>query len=271
MGSALVVRPALLGIPLPWAWVERGPVVGTLHHLAPCIRAIDRAARARGIARLHVMPYWADDAAILAERDLSSCGYRDVQRVDGAHACTLRIDLRDGAERDLFAGKSKAQVRWRAAQAERAGATSRRGEAADWIRLRRMHASLMEGQGRRDRGTAWWTALETMASDERRGALFVAEYRGRVVAGCVVLRHGPQATYAWGASVADKLPFTKAIPPLVAAIRWARAAGCTVFDLGGIPLEGDVDRKRRAIATLKRDFERRPVRLVRGHARWLLP
>jgi lipid II:glycine glycyltransferase (peptidoglycan interpeptide bridge formation enzyme) len=98
----------------------------------------------------------------------------------------------------------------------------------------------------------------------------VCDFEGRVVAGCVVLRHGNLATYAWGASVADKLPFSKAIPSLLAAIRWARDGGCSTFDLGGIPAETDTDAKRNAIATFKLDFDKKRVRLVRRHARWLV-
>ena len=82
------------------------------------------------------------------------------------------------------------------------------------------------------------------------------------------MRHGALATYAWGASVPEKLPFSKAIPALVAAIRWARDVGCATFDLGGIPLDGDSDPKRNAIATFKYDFDKQRVRLVREHSGW---
>jgi lipid II:glycine glycyltransferase (peptidoglycan interpeptide bridge formation enzyme) len=131
-----------------------------------------------------------------------------------------------------------------------------------------MHAGLMRAQGKRDRPARWWDAVRRFVSDDSRGALFACDHAGRTVAAAVVLRHGGLVTYAWGASVPDKLPFSKAVPALVAAIRWARDAGCHTFDLGGIPLEGDLDPKRAAIATFKHDFDRTPVRLVREHAGW---
>lgn len=115
-----------------------------------------------------------------------------------------------------------------------------------------------------------WDSLERFAAHDARGSLHVCDFEGRVVAASVVLRHGPLATYAWGASVADKLPFSKAIPSLVASIRWARDVGCATFDLGGVPAEKDTDAKRKAIATFKHDFDKKRVRLVRRHARWLL-
>lgn len=265
VGTALVLRPAVAGVGLPWAWVERGPVVADVASLAVVTRALGRALRRRGVARLRVMPYWANDDAARAEEALRAAGLHDVQTADGPHACTVRLALGDG---ELFAGKSKEQVRWRARQAEKAGAVARRGEDRDWGTLRDLYRGMMQAQGKRDRPAAWWDAVRHFVSDDARGAFFACDHGGRTVAAAVVLRHAGLATYAWGASVADRLPFTKAIPPLVAAVRWARDAGCHAFDLGGVPLEEDRDPKRAAIATFKYDFDHTRVRLVREHAGW---
>jgi lipid II:glycine glycyltransferase (peptidoglycan interpeptide bridge formation enzyme) len=270
VGVALVTRPRVAGVPFPWASVDRGPVVDDPSMLAPCLRAVERTARAHGVLRLRVMPYWSEGDAQAAEDTLARCGYRDVQELGGAHARTLRVDLR-GEESLLFAGAALGEIRRRSARAAKAGATARRGTHADWPRLRAMHSTLMRSQHLRGHGRAWWDALETFVSDDARGSFFVCELEGRVVSASIVLRHAGQATYAWGASVPDSLAFAKAVPSLVAAIRWAHSSGCTTFDLGGIPLEGDRDPKREAIAVLKRDFSRKPVRLVREHARWLVP
>lgn len=267
IGAALVLRPVVLGLPLPWAWSERGPVVADVGSLGEVTRALIRALRRRGVARLRVMPYWSGPDVERAESVLRSAGLHPVQTPDGPHASTLRVAL-DGSAADLFGGKSKEQVRWRSRQAEKAGARARRGGARDWERLRELHRALMKGQGRRDKPDRWWNAVRSFASDDARGALFACDYEGRTIAACVVLRHGALATYAWGASVPDKLPFSKAILALVAGIRWARETGATTFDLGGIPEENDHDPKRAAIATFKHDFDRKRVRLVREHACW---
>jgi hypothetical protein len=129
-----------------------------------------------------------------------------------------------------------------------------------------MHGALMQGQGRRDKPAAWWDALRRFVDDESRGALFACDLAGRTVAAAVVLRHGGQVTFGWGASVADDLPFSKSVPALVAAMRWARDVGCARFDLGGVPLEEDRDPKRNAIARFKHVFDPHRVRLVREHA-----
>jgi hypothetical protein len=267
VGSALVLRPVVLGVPLPWAWTERGPVVEDLALLGDVVRTLALALRGQGVARLRVMPYWSGAHAERAEAVLQSVGLHRVQTPDGPHASTLRLAL-DVSAAELFGGKSKAQVRWRSRQAEKAGATARRGGVPDWERLRELHAGLMEGQGKRNRPDRWWDAVRSFASDDTRGALFACDHGSRTVAACVILRHGALATYAWGASVPDKLPFSKAILALVAGIHWARDAGATTFDLGGIPEEDDPDPKRAAIATFKYDFDKKRVRLVREHAGW---
>ena len=264
MGAALVQRPRVAGVSLPWAWIDRGPVVERVEDLAPVTRAVARALRARGVARLRISPYWAAEEAARAEAVLHADGWRDVQTFDGPHASTLRLTLAGKSEAELFAGKVREQVRWRAGQATKAGAVARRGARADWALLRTLHRDLMRSQGRRDRPAAWWEELQRFASDDRRGALFACDHAGATIAVAAVLRHGSLAVYAWGAAVPDRLPFSKAVLPLMAAVRWARDAGCSTFDLGGIPLEGDTDPKRAAIATFKYDFDRTPVRLVRA-------
>jgi hypothetical protein len=268
IGVALMLRPIIAGVAFPWAWIERGPVVARVCDLVPATQAIARAALARGVLRMRVMPYWADKEARQAEEQLRTVGFRDAHRKDGAHACTLRMDIGGKTDAEIFAGADRGQIRWRARQAERAGARARRGSHDDWTQLRAMHRRLMESQGRTARSATWWGAVERFVVKEGGGALFVCDFDARVVSAGVVLRHGPCATYAWGASVEDKLPFSKAIPPLIAAIRWARDIGCTSFDLGGIPAEDDRDRKRNAIAMFKFDFDRRRVPLVREHAAW---
>jgi lipid II:glycine glycyltransferase (peptidoglycan interpeptide bridge formation enzyme) len=270
LGTALLLRAHVACVGLPWAWIERGPVVRRLEDLGPVLQCLGREARSRGIAKLRVMPYWDGDDAQGAERALRAQGYRDVQQPDGAHATTLRLDL-TGSEEQLFSGSSMDQVRWRTRQAERAGARARRGTAPDWVSLKAMHAVLMRSQGKRVKSDAWWRALEHFAATDARGALFACDYEGRVVAACVVLRHAKLVTYSFGASLDVKLPFSRAILPLVTAIRWARNTGCATFDLGGVPMQGDRDPKRNAIATFKYDFDKRRVPLTREHARWLIP
>jgi len=267
VGAALVVRTALGPLPLPVATVDRGPVVRHPGDLARVGSALASAALARGVLRLSVMPYWTGDDAAAATRSLSVAGFHDVQRPDGAHAETLRIDLGATTDEGLV-GRGQERLRRRVAQATRAGAVARRGTHADFERHRVLTAEMMRAQNRSTRSRAHDDALWTdMLADGSRGALFVCAHEGRTVATVIVLRHGDVAVYAQGATTLEPSKISKSVPALLAAIAWSRDAGCRAFDLGGIPAEDDTDDKRRRIAHLKLDFAHEPVRLVRQHAR----
>jgi hypothetical protein len=127
----------------------------------------------------------------------------------------------------------------------------------------------MGGQGRSGKPPAYWSALGDLVAGGTRGAVFVCEHDGACVSALYASRHGRLATFVIGASTAAEHAFSKMVPSMAAAIRWALAEGCDAFDMGGIPLEGDPDEKRKSIAQFKLDFAKTPVRLVGEHARWL--
>jgi vancomycin resistance protein VanK len=268
VATALVRRPCVARVALPWASIDRGPVVAEPGLLGDATRAMAGALRARGVLRLRLMPYWTEGDAVRAEEALRTSGWKDAQHPSGAHAVTLRLPLTGKTDAEIFAGGAREQLRRRVTQAARAGAVGRRGEPRDWARLRELHGDLMHNQGRSDKSERWWSELQRFASDDAQGALFACDFANRTVSVAAVLRNGSVAAYAWGASVSERLPFSKAVPCFVAAIRWARDAGCSAFDLGGVPPAGDLDPKRAAIATFKHLFDRTPVRLVREHAGW---
>ena len=270
VGAAVVLRPRALGPLLtPVAIIERGPVCADPADLGPVLDALVRTARRKGVARLVVMPYWAGERAAEAEGALARAGFRDVQELDGAHASTLRLDLAGKDDAALLTGADRKKLRYELKNAERAGATVRRAPMTEMSTLARLDGQLADSQGKSQRKNAWFAAVAAyLTSDETRGALFVCEHEGVPVSAALALRHAKVAVYSAGASILEQRPFSKMAMPLVAAARWARDAGCDAFDLGGIPMEGDADPKRVAIAQFKRDFSKTPVRLVREHARW---
>lgn len=266
IGAGLVLRPRAVGpLVLPAAVLERGPVCRSLADLPVVLSALRRAALRRGVARLQVMPYFAGADADRAEDALARAGYKCVHEPSSAHARTLRIDLAGKDELGLFPSKS---LRRDIKQAERLGARARRGTAADLSVLASLYASLMRAQGKTPKTDAYFAALSPVIAEGKRAALFVCEHEGTPMSAMLVMRHGTQATWLLGASNMEKRPFSKTGPTMACAIRWAQAEGCTVFDLGGIPMEGDHDEKRRSIAAFKFDFSKTEVRLVREHARW---
>jgi lipid II:glycine glycyltransferase (peptidoglycan interpeptide bridge formation enzyme) len=126
----------------------------------------------------------------------------------------------------------------------------------------------MMSQGKRPKPRAWFDAVGS-AILPTRGAVFVCEHASTPIASLLVVRHGGLATFVLGATTLASRPFSKMALPLLAAVRWARDAACTQFDLGGVPMDGDADPKRANIAQFKRDFAKTRVCLVGEHARWL--
>ncbi len=211
------------------------------------------------------MPYFAGDEAKETEGLLAREGFRVVHEFGSAHARTLRVDL---TPKDLFAGKSGESLRRKIRQAEKAGATARKGTSADMATLARLYADLMRGQERSGKVPAYWEALGAIVDGGEHGGVFIAEHEGEAISALYAARHGSIATFVIGASGQQEKPFSKMVPAMNAAIRWAKEIGCTSFDMGGIPMENDTDEKRKSIAQFKMDFAKMPVELVREHARW---
>ena len=270
IGAALVLRTRALGaIAAPFAQVERGPVCASPEDLPDVLASLVKTARARGIARLGVMPYWADGRADQAHAALRKAKFKDVQRFDGAHAASLRLVIGGKRDDDILAGSEYKSLRYELKHAAKVGAKTRRGAPGDAHVLEALYAELMGSQSKDAKPRAFYDAIaEDVLPVGERGALFLCEHDGSAVSAVFVARHGRVATLAMAAATQAPKSFQKTALPMMEAIRWARDAGCDVFDLGGIPLEGDTDEKRLGIARFKHSFAKTRVSLVREHARW---
>ena len=269
VGAGLLLRPrAARYLLAPVAHMDRGPVCDDPERVAHVARALVSTTRLHGIARLSIMPYWTDAEADAVERVLDRARFTNTQKADGAHIATLRLALGERTEAEILAGGDRATLRRKLKQAEKAGARARMGTAADLPSLRRLHGELMSGQSMSKKPDLYFDRLEGQLAPHGPAGLFMCEHEGDVVAAALMLRHGSVATFVLGASDRSHRSFSKMVLPFLAAIRWARELGCTSFDLGGIPMEGDTDEKRRNIAQFKFDFDRTPVRLVSEHTRW---
>lgn len=83
----------------------------------------------------------------------------------------------------------------------------------------------------------------------QEAALILAEHEGDMLAGIMVFAKGKNAWYLYGASSDVKRNLMGAYGVQWAAIQWAKARGCTVYDMWGIPDEDE--------ATLEAQFETR--------------
>jgi lipid II:glycine glycyltransferase (peptidoglycan interpeptide bridge formation enzyme) len=294
VGAAHILRAQFAGLPLPYAVIERGPVVADPAMFGAVMSCLARAARWRGIARLAVMPYWDLTAGAAVRATLDGQGWRSVQKMSGAHAATLRLALAGahagaGANADagahafaadegldasaavdaIFAGSEFRKLRQQYRYAERAGVRARRGSAADLPRFVALYRELMNEQGLHAKSDAWFDALAALDFGTNGSVgLFFTEHENDTVAGALTIRHGRLVTLYLAASARAPRKFSKMVTCLVAAVAWAQRIGCD-FDLGGVPMTGDTDEKRLSIAQFKRDFSSARFDLIGEHARWL--
>jgi lipid II:glycine glycyltransferase (peptidoglycan interpeptide bridge formation enzyme) len=154
---------------------------------------------------------------------------------------TVLIDLSPSEEEIL--GRMKQKTRYNIRLAERKGVTVRVGKPADWGLLYHMYAetSLRDGFVIRDEGyyhTIWdtfYTSEGALNADQPGIEPLIAEVAGEPVAAVLIYRFAGKAWYLSGMSVdahREKMPNYLL---QWEAMRRAKAAGCTVYDLWGAP------------------------------------
>ncbi len=84
--------------------------------------------------------------------------------------------------------------------------------------------------------------------------LLVAEHDGDFIAGIITARMGTRATYVFGASASFKRNLMPAYALQWAAIQRARHAGCTVYDMYGIPPAEDSGHPMHGLYRFKTGF-----------------
>jgi len=156
---------------------------------------------------------------------------------------TVLIDLSPPEEELL--GCMKQKTRYNIRLAERKGVTIRVGTPADWVLVYRMYAetSLRDGFVIRDEvyyRTLWEIFSSCQSSPTSSQPMvepLIAEIAGEPVAAVLIFRFGGKAWYLSGMSVdahREKMPNYLL---QWEAIRRAKMAGCTVYDLWGAPDE----------------------------------
>ncbi len=169
---------------------------------------------------------------------------------------TVILDITPGEEEILEAMKKK--TRYNIRLSEKKGVTVRRGGGEDLSRWYEIY----EETALRDRialhGEAYYRTLFNLAGDGGTGRpdlrLYLAEIEGKVEAGIVVSHQGSRATYLYGASSNNHRNAMPAYALQWRAIREARQAGCTEYDLYGIPPEEDPDHPMAGLYRFKTGF-----------------
>jgi lipid II:glycine glycyltransferase (peptidoglycan interpeptide bridge formation enzyme) len=169
---------------------------------------------------------------------------------------TVVIDLKPSEDDLLAAMKSK--WRYNVRLADKKGVAVRRLDAEGLDAF----YGLYEETSKRDRiaihGRDYYAALFAHAAEYRFGKqelrLYVAEHADRPIAAIITLFRGEEATYLYGASSDSGRNLMPAYALQWRAMRDAREAGCTRYDLFGIPPQEDASHPMAGLYRFKTGF-----------------
>jgi len=223
-----------LGPGMTLAYVPRGPVVAANDRdtLTQLYDAIQATARAHGAFALKVEPNWVTPDILLATGDWrpATCFQPHT---------TIHLDLTRDPETIL--AQMKPKWRYNIRLAERKGVTVREGAGNDLPRF----YELLKLTSARDEFPIhtldYYRAAFELLTEPGFARLFIAEYGGEMIAAIFVTAVGREAIYLYGASGnahRERMP-NHALH--WHAIQWAKARGCTRYDLWGIGATAEAD------------------------------
>jgi len=266
--AAQMLLRQLPGGLLRMAYVPRGPLVDLADRgrLGVLLTALGQRARTGRATFLRVEPPWPDEPDAVAA--LNACGFQPTTQTVQPQR-TLLVDL-TLSEEDLLATMN-AKTRYNIRLASRKEVEVWEGTAATipaWY-------ALMADTAQRNRFAIheqdYYQAVWECLAPARSLKLFLAYYAGELLAGIMVGVFARTAVYLYGAS-SDR--HRERMPNYLLqweAMRWAKAQGCTVYDLWGIPDEDETTLEAQftsrsdglwGVYRFKRGFGGRNVRYV---------
>jgi peptidoglycan pentaglycine glycine transferase (the first glycine) len=144
---------------------------------------------------------------------------------------TIKVPV-DRTDDEILAGM-KSKTRYNVRLASRRGVTVRQGTLDD---IAPFYEALEETSDRDSfgiHGIEYYADMLDVFGN--KSVLLLAEFEGEIAAGAIVLQHGNEAIYMFGASSRE---YQRHMPTHLLqfeAMRWARDRGCHTYDLWGIP------------------------------------
>ncbi len=236
--GALVAGAQILFRRTPWgqpfAYVPKGPVVDWEQPslCADLLRAVEACARRRRSYLLKLEPDLPHSLALA--RRLTGYGFTlSAQTVQPRS--TVHVDLT--VSQDQILARMKQKWRYNIRLAGRKGVTVRPGTEADLPAFQRLLTQTGARDGFGVHSPAYYAAAFDLFTPPGLATWLLAEYQGELLAGIVVFALGQTAWYLWGASGDSQRQLMPNHALQWAAMQWAQARGCTVYDLWGIPDE----------------------------------
>lgn len=238
-GAIVLFRALPLGYSI--AYLPRGPVPSTSSALGTLLPQLDALCRSRRAAFLKVEPDIADDPAAAGE--LRALGFQPSPNTVQPPR-TIRVDIR-GTEDEILA-RMKPKTRYNIRLAAKHGVSvSASGDLPAFERL-------MNTTGARDafavHSGSYYQKAYAVFTPHRNVELLLADFEGEPLAGLMAFAQGNRAWYLYGASSDQRREVMAPYLLQWEAIRWARARGCTEYDLWGIP-DADEQTLEKAFST----------------------
>ncbi len=213
------------------AYLPRGPLLDFAHLEAAqtLFAAIHRLCRARRAILLKVEPN------LLVTQGAADLGRYGFRRSDHTVQPPRTILLDLGGSEDEILRRMKSKTRYNIRLAGRKGVQVRVGDRGDVAAFNRLLAVTTERDAFVAHSPAYYERVFELFAPRDMARLFLATYQGQTLAAIIVFVLGDKAWYIYGASSnehRDKMP---AYALQWAAIRWAKARGCTQYDLWGVP------------------------------------
>lgn len=224
------------------AYVPRGPVVDwndrpSAQALLQTLRQVTKRRRA---IYLKIEPNEPENPAF-EKLIQDEYGFRPSSEIVQPRS-TIRVDLSGTPEEWLE--RMKPKTRYNIRLAERRGVTCRMADPANPADFDSFYR-LMEVTGQRDKFGIHsaeyykdvWQTFHTSPEGSGSGALWLAEFDGKIVAGVMVFAFGLESAYLYGASSDEA---RREMPTYLLqwkAMLWAKEQGAGWYDFWGIPEE----------------------------------
>lgn len=232
VGAQVLFRRLPFGRTL--AYIPKGPLgytVGEKKSWDDLWAGLDTLCRKRRSAFLKVEPdIWDDSNGI--QEVTPPPGFR-VSSQEIQPRRTLLVDLSGDEGRIL--GRMKQKTRYNVRLALKKGVIVRSSSDLETFN------QLMEVTGQRDKFGVhlqeYYQRVFELLQPRGECEILLAEYGGKPLATLMVFAHGQRAWYFYGASANRYREFMPTYILQWEAMRWARAQGCTQYDLWGVPDE----------------------------------
>ncbi|MEJ5199037.1 MAG: peptidoglycan bridge formation glycyltransferase FemA/FemB family protein [Anaerolineae bacterium] len=234
--ATLLVRRLAATLPVAVAYVPKGPLLDWSDDalIEAVLGRLEAEARRRSAIFVKIDPDVRADApaAAAVTAALRRRGWRpSAEQIQ--YRNTLITDLTP--DEDALLAAMKPKWRYNIRLAERRGVTVRSGGMADLPAFYTMYAETGVRDGFLVRPYGYYRTIWEHFLAHGLGHLLLAEVENEPVAGLFLFRFGPTAWYFYGASTGRSRELMPNHALQWAALRWAKAAGCTRYDWWGAP------------------------------------